>query len=786
MDGHGLTRTDTDRHGGRGGAWRAGTTLKRSCLRVPPGLWVVLAVALSVGAWGEEGAPLTFNKDVRPILSDKCFLCHGPDKNQRKADLRLDVAASAFAVRDGRVAIAAGKPEASELVRRISSGDPEEQMPPPDSGRSLNEREKATLAEWVRQGAEYQPHWAYILPARPELPAVQHAEWPRNPIDHFVLARLEREGIEASPEADPVSLLRRLSFDLLGLPPDELEVSTFLTDTSPGAYERLVDRLLASPHFGERMAVGWLDLVRYADTNGYHGDEHRSVWPYRDYVINAFNTNKSYDQFTREQLGGDLMPDATRDQKVAATYNRLNQLTAEGGAQAKEYLAKYAADRVRTFAGTWLGATMGCAECHDHKFDPFTMRDFYSLEAFFADIQERGVYGAGERWDPLLMLPTEEQTRELTQLDQEMAQLQTALDAPTESLAAAQAPWEQAILKELAGESSAWSNVQPKTVCSANGATLTVLEDASVLASGANPEREIYDVMLPAAAGATALRLEALQHASLGDGLSRGNGNFVLTEVEVTAGGAPVALVRAAADYEQEKFPISAAIDGKADTGWAVDGHTKRGAGHQAVFAFDKPLEAPGEEALRVRLHFESGFAQHAIGCFRISLTREVKPELPAAQRLPQEVIGALQAAPDTRAAEQREALAKYYRTIAPELDSVRAALETKRQRKQQVEQDIPFTLATVSVEPREIRLLPRGNWLDESGEPMQPAAPAFLTTAPEQGRRTNRLDLAEWVVSPDNPLTARVFVNRLWAHRNSWTGWRWNSRRAAGTSSTW
>jgi hypothetical protein len=345
-------------------------------------------------------APIVYNRDIRPILSDNCFHCHGNDKNKIKGKLRLNDRDAAVA----RKAIVPGKPDESELVGRIFSKDPDELMPPAESHKTLTEAQKNVLKRWVAEGATYQPHWAYIMPVRPAVPAVaapgpaaDAAKAAVHPIDAFVVAELAKRKLTLSPEADRRTLLRRLSLDLIGLPPTPAEVDAFLADKSPDAYEKQVDRLMASPHYGERMAAPWLDAVRYADTVGFHGDQNQNVFPYRDYVINAFNGNKPFDVFTAEQLAGDLMPDPahpkpTQEQLVASGFNRLNMMTREGGAQAKEYVAKYQADRVRTVSMAWLGSTFGCAECHDHKFDPISAKDFYSLSAFFADVRQWGVY----------------------------------------------------------------------------------------------------------------------------------------------------------------------------------------------------------------------------------------------------------------------------------------------------------------------------------------------------------------------------------------------------------
>ena len=360
--------------------------------------WFLLTTLLSVAFDASAAAPVDFNRDVRPILSDKCFFCHGPDRSHREAGLRLDVETAAK-----QDAIKPGDPASSEVMKRILAGDPDEKMPPPESGKHLSEREIGIVRAWIEQGAEYQAYWAYVPPTKHSAPPGEGGHW----IDRFIDQRLRDEGISPAGPADKVTLARRLHFDLLGLPPTPEAVARFMADESPDAYENLVDRLLASKHFGERMAMYWLDLVRYADTVGYHGDQDHAISPYRDYVIDAFNANKPFDQFTREQLAGDLLPDPTLEQRIATGYNRLLQTSHEGGVQEKEYLAIYAADRIRNFSGVWLGATVGCAQCHDHKYDPYTTKDFYSFVAFFADVDENAhLNPAGRRGLNFNALPT--------------------------------------------------------------------------------------------------------------------------------------------------------------------------------------------------------------------------------------------------------------------------------------------------------------------------------------------------------------------------------------------
>jgi len=384
---------------------------------------LLLAAGVAAAAAPARAAgPVDFARDVRPILSGQCFVCHGPDAKARKADLRLDVRRDAVAAK----AIVPGKAGESELIRRITASDPDERMPPAGSKKpTLSPAQIDLLKRWVDEGAKYADHWSFAKLTRPPVPAPARKDWGRNPVDAFVLARLEQEGLAPAPEADRVTLIRRLSFDLTGLPPTPEEVRAFAADRSPDAYEKVVDRLLASPHYGERMAVWWLDLVRYADSIGYHSDNPMNVAPYRDYVIRAFNENEPFDRFTVEQIAGDLLPHPTTRQRVASAYNRLLQTTEEGGAQPLEYEAKYAADRVRNYGQVWLGGTLMCAECHDHKFDPYTQKDFYSVAAFFADVQEAAV---GRR-EPGMLVATPAQEAELKRLDAAAARAVAKLTA---------------------------------------------------------------------------------------------------------------------------------------------------------------------------------------------------------------------------------------------------------------------------------------------------------------------------------------------------------------------
>mgnify|MGYP003335181165 FL=1 len=546
----------------------------RICL--PLALIISTCLSLSSAACSAQDTTantVEFNRDIRPILSDNCFFCHGPDKNKRQADLRLDTESGLLGTGGTTGAVIPGKPDESPLLQRILTADPDAHMPPPATGKTLTAAQIQLLRRWIQQGAQYQGHWAF-LPLNPTAVAgADHSTAAVTAkIDSYIDSSLQTAGLTATEPADRITLIRRLSFDLLGLPPTPAETASFIADQSPDAVPRLVDRLLDSPHFGERMAVWWLDLVRYADSVGYHGDQEVSVSPFRQYVIQSFNTNKPFDQFTIEQLAGDLLPDATLQQKIASGYNRLGMMSAEGGVQDREYLAKYIAERVRNASGTWLGVTLGCAECHDHKFDPFTTRDFYRFEAFFADIRERGLYSGANsdgNWGPFVKVPTAEQSAQLDALSVRIAQLKKTLETPTQELTASQQAWEQ--------KQQPWIPLTADSMQTLSGTQLKTRADGAILATGPNPATETYTLQfskLPAAV--TAFRIEVLPDDSLpqkGPGRA-GNGNFVLSELTVKvrtpAGEQQIPLQNATATYEQTgaaganpygRWAVAASID---------------------------------------------------------------------------------------------------------------------------------------------------------------------------------------------------------------------------------
>ena len=579
-----------------------------------------------------QARPVDFHREIRPLLSENCYACHGPDDKARKAKLRLDQREVALhPLPSGDRVIVPGQPNQSQLIARITAKDPEDIMPPPRTGKTLSAAQKQLFRRWIAEGASWPQHWSFVKPERPALPPVKNRGWVRNPIDDFVLARLEKSGLPPSPEADKPTLVRRVTLDLTGLPPTLEEIDRFLADRSPQAYDRLVDRLLASPRYGEQMAHDWLDAARYADTHGFHIDSYRSIWEYRNWVIDAYNHNLPFDQFTIDQLAGDLLPHPTLAQRVATGFNRCNMTTGEGGAIPEEYLAKYAIDRAMTTGTVWLGLTVGCAQCHNHKYDPITQKDFYEFYAFFNNIAEEGLDGNKPNPDPYLRVPDAAQAARLAQFDQDIAAAEQRLEAPLPSVDAAQARWEQRWTERL---SRHWTTLAAVAVSSAEGATLQKLPDNSILASGKNPEYDVFEFVARVDGPAVgALRLDALTDPSLPHhGASRAdNGNFVLSEFEAAVApvDAPdqwrtIHFAAAYADYSQDGFEVGKAIDGKMRTGWAVDGDKHR-ENRLALFVPTAPVSLPGPARLRVRLHFASPHAQHTIGRFRLALEPEAE-----------------------------------------------------------------------------------------------------------------------------------------------------------------
>ena len=725
------------------------------------GLLVPALVVAAPPVPSRRPAPVQYNRDVRPILSENCFPCHGPDPNKRQAGLRLDVCEEALR----RGVLSPGHPERSRLIERVTTPTAARRMPPAAFHKSLTGEHLMLLRRWVAEGAPYQAHWAYVPPQRPAAPKLTDPRYPtRGAVDAFVRAKLAEQRILPSPEADRRTLLRRVTLDLTGLPPTPEEVEAFAADRSAAAYEKVVARLLASPHYGERMATPWLDVVRYADTVGFHGDQNQNAWAYRDYVVQSFNRNKRFDDFTREQLAGDLLPHPTSEQRAATCFNRLNMVTREGGAQAKEYLAKYAADRVRTVGMTWFGSTLGCAECHDHKYDPFTTRDFYSIAAFFADVKQWGVYADyGYTPNPELRgynndspFPPEIQV-ESPSLKQRVAHLQGKLRAVARTSApvAEVQRWREGVASFLGRHAEGWEALEPEAAISGD-ATQARLGDGSVrLSDGATAVLTL--TARPTAPRLAALRLELLPRDGDGTTVFRKGMEGTTLALSATlqrAGGRSEAIAfrHAGANYSEPRYRSGQALVG-VQAGWKLSAAKGRELHDSVWLPVSPPQLGPGD-ALVVTLP--------NVPAARVRLSvSPLAPEDPDTGVFPAAVLTAL----GRNGPLDDEIALTWLRSAGPpspafaQVKSVEAELWGCRKGWTPV-------MVTEAWAPTPVRVLPRGNWQDEKGALVEPTPPGFLLAsapAPAAGRRLTRLDLADWLVSPNNPLTARVFVNRLW-----------------------
>ncbi len=737
---------------------------------------------------------ISFNRDIRPILSDKCYHCHGPDEKERKGKLRLDVREAALKGGESdEKPIVPGKPDESDLLVRVLSKDKDEVMPPPKLHKPVSAQEAELLRRWIAEGAEYQGHWAFLKPERVAPPAATG-----NPIDGFIVQKLATLGLKPSPEASKETLIRRVTLDLTGLQPTSDEIAAFQKDTAPGAYERVVDRLLASPRYGEHMSARWLDLARYADSNGFQSDTRREMWHWRDWVIGAFNKNLPFDQFTIAQLAGDLLPNATRDQIVATGFNRNHRLNGEGGRIIEEWFAETVIDRVETTGLTWMALTFNCCRCHDHKYDPISQKEFYQLFSYFNSNEEIGVmdeFGGGGRTrkggnsKPVLQLPTPEEEKKLSALETGVKAAEAKLAEANKALPALQAAWEKTFAQQLNTKLSAWTPLPVASAKSAGGATLTRQPDGSWLASGANPANDTYEIEGTAAPGQlTGLLVEVLPDATLpNQSLGRAsNGNFVLSgvELEIQAPGVSTPLVaefkRAEADYEQKGWEVAQIVrdqpkpvkgKGKAKapankSGWAVDGNdpTKR-LPHKALFICDPITVPPGAE-ISVRLVHGSPHANHNIGRFRLSTTA-----LPPATvkldgaKVPDGVRAGLALQPAKRSPQQAAELAKFFRENADHpARKAEAAVVAAKKAAEDLRSGFSNTMVFKErAQPRPAFLLKRGEY-DKPGDPVPRALPAVLPPLPA-GAPNDRLGFAQWLVSGEHPLTARVWVNREWEH---------------------
>jgi hypothetical protein len=786
-----------------------------------------LIVVLSGGSLGAAPA-VDFNRDIRPLFSDHCFACHGPDERTRKADLRLDSRETALAwAKSDDPMIVPGRPDLSPLIERVTSSDAAEVMPPAKHGKPLSPEQINLLIRWVEEGAEWREHWAFRPPAAPTLPEIGRSDWPAQPIDAFLLDRIEKAGLQPVPDADAATLLRRVTFDLTGLPPTPEEVDAFLADASPQAYERAVDRLLSSPHYGERMAVNWLDLARYADTSGYHFDGVRFMWLWRDWVIRAFNENKPYDTFTVEQLAGDLLPNPTRDQRVATGFVRNNMTTDEGGADPDEYLNKYVADRVNTFGNVWLGLTVACAECHDHKFDPLRTKEYYQLYAFFHNVPEPGLDRIRtDNPPPRLPVPTAEQAMQFVDADFRLRDAEKSLQDRSNELGETQEKWERETLAEPPPAPDPGSVLARLTfddtleVITRDGARPSLSSPATNLAPPGDGPRFIRDDRPEFVEGrlGRALKFDGRTHLELGPlaAFERTNAFSYGAWVRLQGNGAILSQMGAGPEHRGVDLFVN---DGRfevhlvhqfPDDAIKVKTREKFEGDHwrQVLATYDGSGRASGlklyvdgrlreleieKDALqgsiahpgpwRIGARANDGFFTGQIDEVRI-YDREVTAE-DARLAAFEGYLPILKQSRGQRTELQRADLLRFYREHYA-VDYLRAekALAEARRGKNDLVAAIPTTMIMEEMDPpRDTFLLVRGNFLTK-GERVFPATPEFLPPirpAQVQNRPNrltiafseeppgpdwtpNRLDLASWLFDPRHPLTARVTVNRYWA----------------------
>ncbi|HKQ90260.1 MAG TPA: DUF1553 domain-containing protein [Blastocatellia bacterium] len=731
-----------------------------------------------------------FKRQIEPIFARSCYQCHGAKKAM--GQLRLDGKESALKGGLSGAAIIPGDGKQSLLVKRILGEGAEARMPM--GGAPLTPAQIALIRRWIDEGADWPEneqsairnpqsaikHWAYVKPVRLALPRVKNQSWVRNPIDAFILARLEKEGLRPSPEADKASLLRRVYLDVIGLPPSVKVVDEFLADTSPDAYEKVVDRLLASERYGERWARPWLDLGRYADSNGYEKDNLRVAWKYRDWVIDALNKDMPFDQFTVEQIAGDMLPAAIIDQKIATGFHRNTMLNQEGGIDPEENRFETLIDRVNTTATVWLGSTIACAQCHNHKYDPFSQKDYYRLMAFFDNAEYQVIGGGSERYvlEPQISLPSPEQEEKRKALDAEIKQTEVRLNTRTPELDAEQAQWE----RDMLDERNKWTTLDPIKLESTGGATLKKLDDKSALVSGAAPERDVYVVTAKTdLKNITAVRVEAMADASLPKGGPGRDpyGNFLLTGIEAEVASTPSAqsdtksreISFKNAFVDDQAYGINTrALFGKelgdvaTDTpsGWfvnATNDQTER-LPRQGVFVAEKPFDADSGATLTIRLKYLGGSLNQAMGRFRLSVTTIDEPKRIVS--VPARFRPILSIPPSERSQKQRDDLFAQFRAASTLLKSDRDRMEKLRGEIRALN----ITTALVMQErPGYERpstfFHERGSFLNK-GEKVFAATPVVLPPMPESAP-INRLGLARWLVDDNNPLTARVTVNRFW-----------------------
>jgi len=738
-------------------------------------LFLILNSSVSIGQLGSTSDKIDFNRDVRPILADKCFACHGADPKHVEAGLRLDQSESAFAKLDsGTRAIVPGQSSASELVRRIRlTPDDDLRMPPVRSHKNLSQAEIQTLERWIDQGAEYRKHWAFVPASRSTLPSTT-PDWGVNAIDAFVSAKLQSEGLLPAIEASRETLIRRASLDVTGLPPTVAEVDAFIKDPNPTniALERVIDRLLDSPRYAERMTMWWLDGARYADSNGFQSDDQRFMYGWRDWILNAFQKNMPFDQFTIEQLAGDLLPDATMDQKIATGFNRNNRQNSEGGLIAEEWRIEGVIDRVEATSAVWMALTLGCARCHDHKYDPISQKEMYQFFSYFNNVPESGVASPGNT-APLIRVPSPSSNTKLAELDAAIAAAESAVTEAEGKVSPAAEVWAANIGPKLLKSSNHW-RVLDGELTGRGGSKLTVQTDGSVRVTGKTPAMDVYSLSHTSKEPRkiTAIQLEAIPHASnAASGFGRkGNGNIVLGEFEAeltpstaNESAIPLKFDRAFADYSQENWHIASAIDGNPSTGWALDGldSTKQITRH-AVFVFKEPVVLDVGSQLIIRMKQES-LANHNLGFFRLSATEESAISETVVSPLPESLVAAIATPTMERSDEQKKSIVDHYRTLSESpIAKSNAVLESAKKAKAEYDKSIPTVMVMQETpQPRDCFVLVRGQY-DKAGEKVTAALPAAFPPLPT-GAPNNRLGVARWLVDPSHPLTSRVQVNRYW-----------------------
>jgi hypothetical protein len=770
-------------------------SLVRSLGRCLPALlWLAMSCTVRAVAAAEPlPQRVEFNRDIRPILSDTCFKCHGPDKAKRKAGLHFDTEEGAFADLGGHRAIVPGDPGKSELVRRITAAEDEERMPPVRSGLKLSARQIDLLRRWVAQGAKWQKHWSLIPPRRPPMPAVKNPAWVRNPIDAFILERLEREGLTPSPEADRTMLIRRVTLDLTGLPPTPAEVDAFLADHSADAYEKVVDRLLASPRYGERMAVRWLDGARYADSNGYQSDGERFMWRWRDWVIDGLNRNLPFDQFTIEQLAGDMLPGATLEQKIASGFNRNHRGNGEGGIIPEEYAVEYVVDRVETTATVWLGLTMGCARCHDHKYDPIKQKEFYQVFAYFNNVPEKGRAIKYGNSPPMIQAPTPAQQAHLAELERKLTAAESHFEKLGPQLAAVQAEWEKTLPStpplqwsianglvahyELDGDTinqsvpSRSGKFQDGTAAYVNGRVGKAgdFDGKRFVDAGDVADFGFYDKFTCAAliyprgpqGGAVVSRMT---DASRADGYN----------LYLEGGKLQVNLVKRWLDdalrVETERslapdqwYHVMATYDGSREASGVkvyVNGRLEKLKVNldelNQTFQTKEPLRIGAGGGPASRFHGSIG----DVRVYNRVLSADEAEVLATADAIT--AIAAIP--PGKRSPAQAHKLRAYFleKHAPPAIQQARQQLIALRRQKEHLIESFPTTMVMEEMPtPRDTFVLIRGQY-DKHGEKIAPGVPASLPPLP-QSVPNNRLGFARWVVDPSNPLTVRVAVNRYW-----------------------